>query len=125
MLLSGFVPDFIHLTEAACNDKIFLGQLNPSPGTVYVFDKGYVNYKVWEQWTEQGVFYVTRLNENAQYEVLVGQPNHISEYANGGIISDQRIRLDISVQNVPRVSVKMCQCYRLNLCQSYRPKMCH
>jgi hypothetical protein len=94
MLLSGFVPDFIHLTEAACNDKIFLGQLNPSPGTVYVFDKGYVNYKVWEQWTEQGVFYVTRLNENAQYEVLVGQPNHISEYANAGIISDQRIRLN-------------------------------
>jgi hypothetical protein len=33
--------------------------------------------------------------------------------------------LAISVQNVPRVSVKMCQCYRLNLCQSYRPKMCH
>ena len=41
-----------------------------------------------------GVFYVTRLNENAQYEVLVGQPNHISEYANAGIISDQRIRLN-------------------------------
>ena len=52
-----------------------------------------MKYKVCEQWTEQGVFYVTRLNENAQYEVLVGQPNHISEYANGGIISDQRIRL--------------------------------
>jgi len=93
MPLSGFVPDFIHLTPAACNDKTFLGQLNTVPGTIYVFDKGYVNYKVWEEWTEQGVFYVTRLNDNAQYEVLTGQPNHISEYANGGIISDQVIRL--------------------------------
>ncbi len=93
MPLSGFVPDFIHLTPAACNDKIFLGQLNTVPGTIYVFDKGYVNYKVWQEWTEQGVFYVTRLNDNAQYEVLTGQPNHISEYANGGIISDQVIRL--------------------------------
>ena len=93
MPFSGFTPDFIHLTEAASNDKNFLGQLNPQSGTIYVFDKGYVNYKVWEQWTKQGVFYVTRLNENAQYEVLTGQPNHISQYANGGIISDQNIRL--------------------------------
>jgi hypothetical protein len=62
MPLSGFVPDFINLSEAACNDKTFLGQLNPCPGVIYVFDKGYVNYKVWEQWTEQGVYYVTRLS---------------------------------------------------------------
>jgi hypothetical protein len=94
MPLSGFAPDFIDLTEAASNDKNFLGQLNPVPGTIYVFDKGYVNYKVWKQWTKQGVFYVTRLNENADYEVLVGQPNHISQYAAGGIISDQIIRLN-------------------------------
>ena len=94
MPLSGFTPDFIDLTEAASNDKNFLGQLNPAPGTIYVFDKGYVNYKVWKQWTKQGVFYVTRLNDNADYEVLVGQPNHISQYAAGGIISDQIIRLN-------------------------------
>ena len=93
MPLSGFVPDFISLTEAACNDKIFLGQLSPCLGTVYVFDKGYVNYTLWGQWTKEGVFYVTRLNDNAKYEVLSGQPNHISQYANGGIISDQLIGL--------------------------------
>ncbi len=69
------------------------GRANPDPGAIYVFDKGYVNYKVWKQWTEQGAFYVTRLNENADYEVLTGQPNHISDYANVGIISDQLIRL--------------------------------
>jgi len=47
--LAGFVPDYIHLTPAACNDKTFLGQLTPSTGNIYVFDKGYVNYKVWAQ----------------------------------------------------------------------------
>ncbi len=92
--LSGFVPDFIHLTEAACNDKTFLGQLNPDLGTIYVFDKGYVNYRIWDQWTKQGVFYLTRLNDNAHYEILTGQPNHISQYADGGIIADQIIRLN-------------------------------
>ena len=94
MPLSGFVPDLIDLSEAASNDKNFLGQLTPDPGTIYVFDKGYVNYQVWDRWTKQGVFYITRLNNNADYEVLTGQPNHISEYAGGGIISDQIIRLN-------------------------------
>jgi len=91
--LSGFVPDYIHLTAAACNDKTFLGQLTPSLGTIYVFDKGYVNYQVWQEWSEQGAFYVTRLNNNAQYKILSGQLNHISQYANGGEISDQVIEL--------------------------------
>jgi hypothetical protein len=94
MPMSGFVPDLVHISEAACNDKTFLGQLNPETGAIYIFDKGYVNYPVWKQWTEQGVFYVTRLNENACYEVIEGTVFHSVDYANGGIISDQRIRLN-------------------------------
>lgn len=98
MPMTGFVPDLVHLSEAACNDKTFLGQLEVEKGAIYIFDKGYVNYPVWKEWTQRGVFYVTRLNENANYEVLVGQPEHISEYANGGIISDQRILLKESLE---------------------------
>lgn len=96
MPLGGFVPDLVHITEAACNDKSFLGQLEVEKGGIYVFDKGYVNYQKWVEWTEQGVYFVTRLNENADYRVLSGQPNHISEYADGGIISDQIILLNPS-----------------------------
>ncbi|MEQ9297780.1 MAG: IS4 family transposase [Cyclobacteriaceae bacterium] len=92
MPMTGFVPDLVHLTEAACNDKTFLGQLKVDKGGIYIFDKGYVNYQVWAEWTLLGVFYVTRLNENANYEVLEGKPNHVSQYADGGIVSDQRIQ---------------------------------
>lgn len=94
MPLTGFVPDLVHITEAACNDKSFLGQLEVEKGGIYVFDKGYVNYQKWAEWTMKEVFFVTRLNENADYEVLSGQPNHTSEYADGGIISDQIILLN-------------------------------
>ena len=93
MPMTGFVPDLVHITEAACNDKSFLGQLEVEKGGIYIFDKGYVNYPVWKEWTEKGVFYVTRLNEKASYQVLEGTPDHISEYADGGIISDQKICL--------------------------------
>ena len=94
MPLSGIVPNLVHLTEAACNDKVFLGQLEAEKGTIYVFDKGYVRYSQWLEWSVKGAYFVTRLNENAEYQVLSGQPNHISEYADGGIISDQIILLN-------------------------------
>lgn len=96
MPLGGFVPNLVHLTEAACSDKSFLGQLAVEKGGIYVFDKGYVNYKMWKEWSENEAYFVSRLNNNADYEVLVGQPNHISEYADGGIISDQIILLNPS-----------------------------
>jgi hypothetical protein len=94
--MGGFVPDLVHITEAACNDKSFLGQLEVEKGGIYVFDKGYVNYQKWGWWTRKGAYYVTRLNENAGYRVLSGKPNHISQYGDGGVISDQEILLDPS-----------------------------
>ena len=62
-------------------------------GQIYVFDKGYANYAKWHEWTNKDVYYVTRLNENADYDILAGQPNDISQYSAGGIIADYRIRL--------------------------------
>lgn len=94
--MSGFVPDMVHITEAACNDRSFLGQLKSEKGTIYVFDKGYVNYSQWQAWTDDGVFFVTRLNENAGYQVLEGKANHISEWAGGGVVSDQVVLLNHS-----------------------------
>lgn len=96
MPLGGFVPDLVHITEAACSDKCFLGQLEVEKGGVYVFDKGYVNYQKWSEWSGKGAYFVTRLNENADYQVLSGTPNHISDYAGGGVISDQMIVLNPS-----------------------------
>lgn len=96
MPLGGFIPDLAYLTESACNDKSFLGQLESEKGTIYVFDKGYVNYQKWKEWSEKGVYFVTRLNDNADYRVLEGKPKDISEYASGGVISDQTILLNPS-----------------------------
>lgn len=96
MPLSGFVPDLITITEGSCNDKNFLGQLNPSAGTIYVFDKGYVNFTVFDQWTSKGIYFVTRLNENAVYEVVESITNDIGEYASGGIIRDEIIQLKLA-----------------------------
>jgi IS4 transposase len=91
--LSGFVPDVVHIHEAAQNDRVFLGQLNYPAGTILVFDKGYVKYDKYEEWSKTGLKYVTRLNENADYITLESTVFHYSEYANGGIIKDETILL--------------------------------
>ncbi len=96
MPLSGSVPDLIHLQPASMNDKTFLGQLNHPTGTIYVFDKGYVNYMQYEQWSEKGMFYVTRINDNAAYTVKESKPSSVLDYANGGVIKEEIISLKVN-----------------------------
>ena len=91
MPLIGSVPDLIRISEASSNDKNFLGQLNPSAGTIYVFDKGYLSFFTYDRWTKDGVYYVTRLNENASYTVQESVVYDVEQYANGGIIRDEVI----------------------------------
>lgn len=91
--LGGVSPSLVHLTEAACCDKIFLGQLNIQPNTIYVFDKGYASYKRWKDMDNKGAFWVTRLNKNANYEIVKQTTYDCIDYADGGIIKDAVIGL--------------------------------
>ncbi|REG82046.1 DUF4372 domain-containing protein [Algoriphagus antarcticus] len=43
------VPELVRLTADSTNDKDFLGQLKPQKGSIYVFDKGDVNYSVYKR----------------------------------------------------------------------------
>jgi len=91
LLLDNMVPELAWPTAASTNDKDFLGQLNPQKGSIYVFDKGYVNYKVYKKWTDQGLFSVTRLNENAKYEVISNLRQDAHSFLYAGTILDQLV----------------------------------
>lgn len=91
--LGGFVPNVVFISPASCNDKSFLGQLRVENGAIYIFDKGYVNFGKWLEWSVKGAFFITRLNENANYTILCKDLRHISEYADGGLVADQIIQL--------------------------------
>jgi len=41
-----------------------------APGTILVFDRGYVDYQWYQRLTDGGVFFVTRLRHDAHYRVL-------------------------------------------------------
>lgn len=94
--LGGYAPDMVYITEAACNDKDFLGQLDIQPNTIYLYDKGYVNYKRWAEIDGKKAHFVTRLNRNAVYETIKEKIYDVIEYADGGVISDKIIELKSS-----------------------------
>jgi hypothetical protein len=60
---------FAKISEAKMHDKKFLQHLNPSKGSMLVFDKAYNYYKQFAEWTDEEVYFVCRLKDNAKAEV--------------------------------------------------------
>lgn len=91
--LHSLIPEIVWMSAASKNDKDFLGQLKPLKGEIYVFDKGYVNYNYYNNWTEMGIFFVTRLNDNASYEVIEQKSILERDAEIDGVLRDQIISL--------------------------------
>ena len=85
----GYLPEFVTITEGKTSD-VEMGRTLAFPsGSIVVVDRGYNDYDWYNQLTEKGVFFVTRLKANAQYRVINRQP----VLKNKGMTSDQTIRL--------------------------------
>jgi len=85
----GYLPCFGVITDGKVQDVKVAHQLAFAPGTVVVDDRGYNDYRLFAEWTKTGVFFVTRLKANAQFEVVEERepPQHRR------ILKDQAIRL--------------------------------
>jgi hypothetical protein len=85
----GYLPCFGVITEGAVHDVKVAQQLSFAAGTVVVDDRGYNDYGLFARWTEQGVFFVTRMKDNAQFEVIEDR----EPPQNRGILFDETIQL--------------------------------
>ena len=90
--LSERVPNFICMKAAATNEKVFLASLALARGTIAVFDKGFQKFKQYAQWTENGIYYLTRMNKNAKFKTLSYRP--IDESCPKGVQYDADIELE-------------------------------
>jgi hypothetical protein len=77
----GYLPSFAIVTEGNVSDIKVARQFHFDPGTIVVDDRGYNDYALFGQWTAGGVYFVTRMKDNALYEVIgekeVPQNRHI------------------------------------------------
>jgi Transposase DDE domain/Domain of unknown function (DUF4372) len=70
----GYLPQFAVVTDGKKHDVTVGRNLRFQRGTMVVFDKGYAKYIWWQQLCEQGVYFVTRLRDNATYQVVGERP---------------------------------------------------
>ena len=67
---AGYLPSFAVITPGKTHDLRVARQLEFEPGTVLVFDRGYIDYQWFVELSRRQVYLVTRLKENAVYEVV-------------------------------------------------------
>jgi hypothetical protein len=77
----GYLPEFAFITDGKVTDVKVAWQFHFDPGTIVVDDRGYNDYALWGRWNAQKVYFVTRLKDNAKYEVVgnreVPQGRHV------------------------------------------------
>lgn len=66
----GYLPTFAWITEGKVADIQIARQIAFPPGTIVVDDRAYNDYRLFAQWISQGVYFVTKMKENALYEVI-------------------------------------------------------
>jgi hypothetical protein len=87
------VPKLVWFTNAATNDHILLDKLKMDPNTIYVFDKGYNDYKAFQKFCTSETGFVTRIKDNAVYENIGN--NEIEEHIHSGVLEDVLIELTV------------------------------
>ncbi len=66
----GHLPVFACITEGKLHDVKIARLLNFPKGAILAIDRAYVDYELFDRWSDDGVYFVTRLKSNAQYTVV-------------------------------------------------------
>ena len=78
------VPCDVQFTSAATNDSFMLAPSHYKRDEIAAMDRAYINYAKFEELTDRGVVYVTKMKKNLNYEVLVDcmhqNPQGVMEY---------------------------------------------
>lgn len=86
------VPFLVRYSEAARHDHMFLEHAMQLPkGSIITFDKGYVDYGVYQAFTDKSIWYVTRLKDNVLYQAR--KEFDIPSGADSGVLKDEAIIL--------------------------------
>lgn len=87
--LRGNIPVFIWITDGKPHDVRVLDVLVPEPGSIYVFDRAYIDFERLFHLQQARAIFVTRAKKNLRYRRRYSSPCDRST----GIICDQKIVL--------------------------------
>jgi len=85
----GYLPTVLVITEGKRRETPVAQEQRFAPGTILVFDRGYLKVSWFAELTAVGVFFVTRLKTTTRYRVVSRRP--VPQHR--GILVDQEIQL--------------------------------
>lgn len=87
--LRGSIPTFIEITDGLCHDVNILDKIFIEPDSIYVMDKGYVDFKRLYKITQDKAYFVTRAKDNMAYRRVYSSKVDKST----GLKFDQKVKL--------------------------------
>ena len=99
------VPKMVWFTDAATNDHKLLGKLTPDSDTIYVFDKGYNDYKAFRWFTEEQAGFVTRIKDNAVYTIQ--EELYVDGRIHSGVLEDIFIEVEVKEGDGTKSKLKL------------------
>lgn len=103
------VPKMIWITNASTNDHVLLKKLRFDSNTIYVFDKGYNDYKAFKMFDENKTCFVTRIRDNAVYQTLENQ--EIGSNIHSGVLEDTIIELSVKDEEKSKLKLRKVRFY--------------
>ena len=97
----GYFPTYAYISNGKKHDVTIARKVSLPPGSIVAMDRGYNDYKLFGSWTENGLYFVTRMKDNADYTVVEYRTIPIT----GDVLSDQLIRFNgyYAQRNCPHI----------------------
>jgi hypothetical protein len=86
----GYLPTFALITNGKKHDVTIARKIPLSPHSIVAMDRGYNDYGLFAYWTDNQIYFVTRLKDNADYTVI--EERRVP--ANRNILADQLIQFN-------------------------------
>jgi hypothetical protein len=83
-----YLPAYVLITEAKRSDVRVAQSLDLNAGSIVAMDRAYNDYALFGKWTKRDVFFVTRLKDNAVYEVVESTAGPLPRH----ILADEQMR---------------------------------
>ena len=68
--IDGYLPSFVNFDKANVHEINHIKKQIFPRYSYLVFDRGYINYKLFEQFTRDDIYFITRLKSNSVFEVI-------------------------------------------------------
>lgn len=88
---AGYLPVFAHITQGRRHELTVAQDLKLPKGSIVAMDRAYTDYQLFERWSEQGVYFVTRLKSNANVFV----EKELAVPQTGNVLKDELVEFNI------------------------------